>query len=122
MMTILTENDGYRQPQIYEVQPGITVLTSWKDIAHYFSKGVRTVQRWEKELGLPIRRPNHTSKSTVLAVITEVNDWVRSQQLSDGRADENELDRSALLEHIEALQAEIFELRRQLQMDCAKTA
>jgi hypothetical protein len=81
-----------------------------------------TVQRWEKELGLPIRRPNHTSKSTVLAVITEVNDWVRSHQLSDGREDENELDRSVLLEHIEALQAEVFELRRQLQVACAKTA
>ncbi len=121
-MTVLGENVSYRHPQIYEVQPGIALLTSWKDIAHYFSKGVRTVQRWEKEMGLPIRRPNHTSKSTVFAVITEVDAWVRSQQLSDGRADENELDRSVLLGHIEALQAEVFELRRQLQMVCSKTA
>ena len=34
------------------------VLSSWKDIAKYMGKGVRTVQRWERHLGLPVRRPN----------------------------------------------------------------
>ena len=34
------------------------VLSSWKDIARYMGKGVRTVQRWERHLGLPVRRPN----------------------------------------------------------------
>jgi hypothetical protein len=33
------------------------VLSSWKEIARHFGKGVRTVQRWERELGLPIHRP-----------------------------------------------------------------
>ena len=30
-------------------------LTGWKEIAGYFDKGVRTAQRWEAELGLPVR-------------------------------------------------------------------
>jgi hypothetical protein len=121
-MTILRENARFRQAQIHEQQPGVAILTSWKDIAHYFGKGVRTVQRWERELGLPIRRPKHTTKSTVLAVLDEVNDWVRSQQFSEERAGGVETESSELLRHIAALQAEVFELRRQLQIACAKTA
>jgi hypothetical protein len=37
------------------------VLTSWKEIAAYLGKGVRTVQRWEREFGLPVRRPGGNS-------------------------------------------------------------
>lgn len=33
------------------------VLNSWKEVATYLGRGIRTVQRWERELGLPIRRP-----------------------------------------------------------------
>src|SRR5215469_1748862 len=31
-------------------------LDSWKEIAAYFGRDERTVKRWEKERGLPIRR------------------------------------------------------------------
>jgi hypothetical protein len=58
----------------------------------------------------------------VLAVLDEVNDWVRSQQFSEERAGGVETESSELLRHIAALQAEVFELRRQLQIACAKTA
>jgi hypothetical protein len=121
-MTILTENARFRQAVIHELQPGTAVLSSWKDIAHYFGKGVRTVQRWEKELGLPIRRPEHTTKSTVLAVLDEINDWVHCQQFSQERADGTGSERAELLRQIEVLQAEVFELRHRLQIDCAKSA
>ena len=33
-------------------------LESWKDIATYLDKDVRTVQRWEKDAGLPVCRPS----------------------------------------------------------------
>ena len=36
---------------------GITqlqVLNGWKEIANYLGKGVRTVQRYEREFGLPV--------------------------------------------------------------------
>jgi phage terminase Nu1 subunit (DNA packaging protein) len=122
MMTILTEDVRFRRLQICELQPGINVLTSWKDIAKYFGKGVRTVQRWEKEFGLPVRRPKQSGKSTVLAVLTEINEWIQSQSISEGHAGSSEQDHSELLRHIEALQAEVLVLRSELQMACAKTA
>jgi hypothetical protein len=46
-------------------------LTSWRNIAKYFGKDVRTVQRWERKLGLPVRRPQgalgNSPKAPVLA-------------------------------------------------------
>jgi hypothetical protein len=31
-------------------------LNGWNEIATFLGKGVRTVQRWEREYGLPIHR------------------------------------------------------------------
>src|ERR1700691_4450004 len=39
------------------------VLTCWKDIAQYVGKGVRTVQRGEKEMGFPVRRTTPGEKA-----------------------------------------------------------
>jgi hypothetical protein len=49
------------------------VLKSWLEVAAYMGKGVRTVQRWEVELGLPIHRlpPSH-----IAAVPQELDSWV----------------------------------------------
>jgi hypothetical protein len=52
------------------------VLTSWKDIARYMGKGVRTVQRWEQDFGLPVRRPHGSSKKAVLARPRDLDLWV----------------------------------------------
>jgi hypothetical protein len=57
----------------------------------------------------------------VLAVLTEVDDWIRSQQLSVRRSNDTETDRSELFRLIQSLQAENAELKRQLQMTCSKT-
>jgi hypothetical protein len=57
-----------------------TVLSSWKDIARFMGKGVRTVQRWEHELGLPVRRPNGASqKSAVVLSRTELESWLETR-------------------------------------------
>jgi transposase len=53
------------------------VLTSWKEIAQHFGKGVRTVQRWEKELGLPVQRTKTGKKGIVLAFPNDLDNWVR---------------------------------------------
>lgn len=64
-------------------------LTSWKDIAEYLGKGVRTAQRWERDLGLPIRRPSGLGrKNPVIALSQDLDDWLetwssRSQPPSD---------------------------------------
>jgi hypothetical protein len=52
------------------------VLTSWKDIARYMGKGVRTVQRWEQDFGLPVRRPLGSNKKAVLARPSDLDAWV----------------------------------------------
>jgi hypothetical protein len=55
------------------------LLTSWKEIASYLGKGVRTVQRWEQQFGLPVRRPNEKSKGIVHATAEELDAWLATQ-------------------------------------------
>lgn len=62
------------------------ILNSWKEIAQYLGRGVRTVQRWEAELGLPVRRPRGKRRSAVIAVTGELDRWMehRPLHLGDG--------------------------------------
>jgi tetratricopeptide (TPR) repeat protein len=48
---------------------------SWKEIAGYLHTSVRTVQRWEKTEGLPVRRHEHARQDTVYAFKDEVDRW-----------------------------------------------
>lgn len=52
------------------------MLSSWKEIAHFFGKGVRTVQRWEKTLDLPIHRPAGAPSNVVLARTSDLEEWM----------------------------------------------
>lgn len=52
------------------------VFTSWKEIASYLGKGVRTVQRWEAQFGLPVQRPNAHAKGIVRATKEELDRWI----------------------------------------------
>ena len=54
------------------------LLNSWKEIASYLNRGVRTVQRWEAELGLPVRRPRGKNRSAVIAMRSEIDEWLKS--------------------------------------------
>lgn len=62
------------------------ILNSWKEIAQYLGRGVRTVQRWEADLGLPVRRPRGKRRSAVIAVTGELDRWMehRPLHLGDG--------------------------------------
>ena len=53
-------------------------MTCWKEVAQFLGKGVRTVQRWEHEIGLPVHRPNGTRKGVILAYPDEIEAWVRT--------------------------------------------
>src|SRR5690348_12995441 len=53
------------------------VLNSWKEIAAYLGRGVRTVQRWERELGLPVRRPRGKERSAVIALKSDLDHWLQ---------------------------------------------
>jgi TolB-like protein/Tfp pilus assembly protein PilF len=55
-------------------------LDSWKEIAAYLKKEVRTVQRWEKSLGLPVRRLAQGKVGTVFAYKPDLDAWWRESQ------------------------------------------
>ena len=42
-------------------------LDSWKEIARYLNRSVRTLYRWEKEEGLPVHRHQHRELGSVFA-------------------------------------------------------
>jgi hypothetical protein len=62
-----------------EVQ--LEVFSGWKDIASYLGKGVRTIQRYEQTMGLPIRRPAGKMSGAVLATKAELDAWLAASPL-----------------------------------------
>jgi len=57
-------------------------LDSWKEIAAFFGRDERTVNRWEKELGLPIHRLPGT-KGRVYAYTEELLAWLAAPRNGD---------------------------------------
>jgi hypothetical protein len=55
------------------------ILNSWKEVAHYLGRGIRTVQRWEHELGLPVRRPHGKTRSPIIALREDLDDWLNNR-------------------------------------------
>src|SRR5260370_5471494 len=52
-------------------------LESWKEIAAYLGRDVRTVQRWERSEGLPVHRHMHAKQGSVYALRSELDVWRR---------------------------------------------
>ncbi|MDA2929473.1 hypothetical protein MYX84_05925, partial [Acidobacteria bacterium AH-259-O06] len=55
-------------------------LDSWKKIAVYLDRDVRTVHRWEKKEGLPVHRHVHDSLATVYAYRSEIDTWLANRR------------------------------------------
>jgi TolB-like protein/Tfp pilus assembly protein PilF len=55
-------------------------LDSWKEIAGFMNRDVRTVQRWEKSEGLPVHRHLHEKAGSVYAYRAELEAWWRSAE------------------------------------------
>src|SRR5215471_18946466 len=62
----------------------LEILSGWKEIANYLRKGVRTVQRYEREQGLPIHRPCGKSAGSVMATKAELDGWVNATPTEGG--------------------------------------
>jgi len=62
-----------------ETPPARPRLDSWKAIADYLQRDVATVARWEKNLGLPVRRVAGTGRS-VFAYTSEIDDWLKTNR------------------------------------------
>jgi TolB-like protein/Tfp pilus assembly protein PilF len=61
-------------------QPQNGRLESWKDIAAYLGRDVRTVQRWEKKEGLPVHRHQHEKQGSVYAYRAELDSWYTASE------------------------------------------
>ena len=68
-------------------------LESWKEIAAYLRREVRTVQRWEKRESLPVHRHVHDKLGSVYAFKSELDAWWVSRRAivenEDAAAEEN---------------------------------
>ena len=56
-------------------------LSGWKEIANYLGKGVRTVQRYERDMGFPVRRPAGKPRAAVIATRAELDAWVAASPI-----------------------------------------
>jgi len=61
----MLSSDSAAQPAAVRMQPGR--LDSWKQIAAYLRRDIRTVQRWEKLEGLPVHRHQHQKRGSAFA-------------------------------------------------------
>ncbi|HVP50248.1 MAG TPA: tetratricopeptide repeat protein [Candidatus Bathyarchaeia archaeon] len=55
------------------------ILESWKEISSYLNRDVRTCQRWERELGLPIHRLEDSPKARIFAYAHELDRWLEQK-------------------------------------------
>ena len=52
------------------------ILNGWKQISDHLDRGVRTAQRWEALLGMPVHRPALKDRSAVVAFSDELESWL----------------------------------------------
>lgn len=68
-----------RKPEFFMCAHQTTRLDSWKEIAAYLHREVRTVARWEKGKGLPVHRVPGGDRRAVFAYIEEIDAWLAGQ-------------------------------------------
>jgi hypothetical protein len=76
MLTVYNKMNG--KPQLPFVARW-NRLDSWKQIAVYLDRQVRTVQRWEKGEGLPVHRQFHVKAGTICAFKHEIDTWLKNR-------------------------------------------
>jgi hypothetical protein len=76
----------------FDGRPGLDMtqpderLDSWKEIAAYLRRGARTVQRWEREEGLPVHRLQHDTLGSVHAYRSELDRWWAARTAEETKA------------------------------------
>jgi len=58
------------------------ILDSWKEIANYLNRNVRTVQRWEAVEFMPVHRQFHAKSGSVHAFRLELDAWRQSEAIA----------------------------------------
>ncbi len=55
--------------------PEREILDSWKEIADYLGRDIRTCQHYERKLGLPVHRLDRSARARVFAYRDELDSW-----------------------------------------------
>jgi eukaryotic-like serine/threonine-protein kinase len=84
----VSHGDSTSPTRLGEARPA-NLLDSWKEIAAYLDREVRTVQRWEKKEGLPVHRQIHEKIGTVYAYKSEIDAWWRERSTKLASKGEN---------------------------------
>ncbi len=69
-------------PKQISADPRSPMLDSWKAIATYLGREVRTVQRWESREHLPVHRHLHNKTASVFAFRQEIDEWRESRHVT----------------------------------------
>lgn len=80
-----TTQDNGRTTQAADIESSAkrTILNSWKEIAAYIGRGVRTVQRYEHQSKLPVRRIENRDHSSVIAYSDEIDAWLNRRPIKE---------------------------------------
>jgi hypothetical protein len=97
------------------------ILNGWKEISSYIQRSVRTVQRWEARLGLPVYRPALKDRSAVVAFSDELDGWISRAPQEEGEEDAalngyegNDAELSRVLDNMNAMVLDAAELSSQM--------
>jgi Tol biopolymer transport system component len=87
--------DPSHAPSPTDASPTGDRLDSWKEIASYLKRSVRTVHRWENEEGLPVHRQLHKDLGSVFAYKRELDAWSGARSVRASPRDEEHTPASA---------------------------
>jgi hypothetical protein len=104
------------------------ILNGWKEISNHIERGVRTAQRWEALLGMPVHRPALKDRSAVVAFTDELDRWITRNGLdtlnANGEGRKESLARlhdnmNSLARHTAELESQTKALQQQLRRSLA---
>ena len=96
------------------LQPPTRILNSWKEIASYLGRGVRTIQRYEENLGLPVHRPAGRERTAVLAFADELEQWLRNSPSRNGTRSSSTNGHSTVME-LQEIPAELARAKQEME-------
>src|SRR5258708_2291363 len=93
-------------------------LESWGEIAAYLRREIRTVQRWERYQGLPVRRLLIGKLGSVYAYRSELDKWYRERQphTENGEEDTEKAGNGEVAAHV-TVSTEVDEQKSQGQVE-----
>jgi hypothetical protein len=97
---MFNESEGNMGQTSLQLEQERDRLDSWKEIAAYLNRNVRTVQRWEKREGLPIDRHVHEKGNSVSACKRKIDAWQKERRRVSDEITENQKELDLLIERL----------------------